>query len=125
MPIRPPHPCAKPGCPNLVSEGQYCTEHAHLAGQRDRERGNSTERGYGGAWPRIRRMALARDPICPLCLLEGRTHISEHVHHLNHDSHDNRAENLLAMCEAHHDSETAGNKKTLALIARVLRERGL
>lgn len=122
MPSRAPHPCAKPGCPNLTNE-RYCTEHAHLNGQADRERGSSSARGYNAAWQRIRLAALTRDPVCPLCRMENVIRPSSPVHHVNGNPKDNRRENLIAMCKEHHDAITQGNAKALDLLERALRQR--
>lgn len=123
MPTKPLHPCAKPGCPNLTSD-YYCSEHTHLA-KREDNRESAAKRGYDHRWRKVRIVALGRDPICPLCAAEGVIRVSEHVHHINRDPHDNRPENLLPMCETHHDQITMGNRRALELLERVLRERGL
>jgi 5-methylcytosine-specific restriction protein A len=59
MPTLPGHPCAHPLCPAIAPAKQrYCTEHK---GHDDKQRGTSTERGYGARWRRIRRAVLRRD----------------------------------------------------------------
>jgi 5-methylcytosine-specific restriction protein A len=59
MPTLPGHPCAHPLCPAIVPAKQrYCTEHK---GHDDKQRGTSTERGYGAHWRRIRANVLRRD----------------------------------------------------------------
>lgn len=57
-------PCAR-GCGALVERG-YCKRcrPAAATAVNERERGSSTARGYGGAWPRARRNYLAQHVTC-------------------------------------------------------------
>jgi 5-methylcytosine-specific restriction protein A len=122
MPNRAPHPCAKPGCAALTHD-RYCAEHAHLAGQADRNRGTAHQRGYTAVWQRIRLTALRRDPLCPLCLLLGKTEASLPVHHVDGNPRNCAADNLIAMCKPHHDAITGGSRQALDLLTRALAKR--
>ena len=50
--------------------------------QAEQQRGNSTERGYDATWRRLRRMVLAEDPLCRLCLERGLIVASREVDHV-------------------------------------------
>ena len=44
---------------------------------------STTERGYGGAWRRLRRLVIARDGgICVACKAEGLIRPGNHVDHI-------------------------------------------
>jgi 5-methylcytosine-specific restriction protein A len=58
MPDAPPRPCPQPGCPALVKSG-YCEAHRPKARK-------TSERGYDGAWRKLRRFKLATDPVCQI-----------------------------------------------------------
>lgn len=68
MPQKTGRPCAKPGCPIIVkgaSASNFCQEHGRQEQRRfDQERGTAAQRGYNSRWRKIRRMQLARSPIC-------------------------------------------------------------
>ena len=70
MPVRPKHPCAHPGCPNLVSSGvKYCDVHISQHPEVTR---SASERGYGRAWQKESRRFLLEHPLCVRCASEGR-----------------------------------------------------
>lgn len=77
---RPLRPCRRPGCPALVRGKPYCPDHqAANDRQRDEQRGNRHQRGYGNAWLRVSRQVLQRDGyICHYCGLPGAT-TADHV----------------------------------------------
>jgi 5-methylcytosine-specific restriction protein A len=64
----PRRPCLEAGCPRLAQPGKArCPEH-HRA--RDRQRGSTTQRGYGHAWQQVARQAIAahranHGDVCP------------------------------------------------------------
>lgn len=63
MPARPPHPCTRPGCGNLVPHGQQCPNH-----ERDANRPNAYQRGYTTRrWRVIRKRFLATHNQCVDC----------------------------------------------------------
>lgn len=68
MPSRALTTCSRPGCPNLVTSGRCdaCTTDA------ERQRGTSTQRGYGKRHrQRFRAAVLDRDVNCVLCIAGG------------------------------------------------------
>ena len=79
----------------------------------DRERQRRQSRGsrpYDRArWKRLRRMVLARDPLCVICLGHGRTESSTHVDHIValKDGGTDSMENLQGLCASCHNRKTA------------------
>lgn len=74
MPMAAPHPCATPGCRELVPRGRArCNAHERMRAARDRERrGSAHERGYTARWQRYRLTFLAQHPLCAECERAGR-----------------------------------------------------
>ncbi|WP_151444282.1 HNH endonuclease [Halomonas lysinitropha] len=112
MPGKPPRPCRAPMCSGKTTERQgYCEEHVHLATgwQRTQQGKNSTERGYGGHWRKLRRVVMQRDGgLCQPCRQAGRITSASAVDHIvpkgegGTDSHDN----LQAICSPCHKAKT-------------------
>jgi 5-methylcytosine-specific restriction enzyme A len=61
MPQRAAHPCAAPGCTELVQSGAWCTNHQPT--QTD-DRPTAHQRGYGAQWQKMRLDHLRREPLC-------------------------------------------------------------
>jgi 5-methylcytosine-specific restriction protein A len=76
--------------------------HHHQQGSRDLRRSSRP-------WGRVRQRILRRDPLCVLCLAEGRTAASEVVDHkiplAQGGTHED--DNLQGLCTACHDRKTA------------------
>jgi 5-methylcytosine-specific restriction protein A len=110
VPRKPPRPCGSPGCPELVEVGtRRCARHeADRHHAIDARRGNSSERGYGAAWQRLRLAFLASNPLCVFCLNVGRITAATVVDHLVPlaDGGTNDVNNLRALCKPHHDART-------------------
>ena len=113
MPIAPPRPCRWPGCPALVHEPRerFCAPHrrAHKrdADRRtDERRPSSARRGYGRTWRELRKAVLASQPLCELCLREGRITPATDVDHIVplRDGGTNDPDNLRPLCRPHHAS---------------------
>ena len=103
MPMRPPHPCSKPGCPTLTDQ-RFCVQHGRQAEQ---ERGSARSkdgRGYGWRWMKVRTMKLRREPMCEEC----RTEAASEVHHIvaKRDGGDDGFENLQSLCKPCHSRKT-------------------
>lgn len=116
MPRKPRHPCAYPGCPELVEAGErYCEAHRKETARqyeqyvRDRE----TKRRYGRAWKRIRDRYISLHPLCEECLKEGRSTLATEVHHRIPlgDGGTNEEKNLEAVCKACHSRIHAKDKR--------------
>src|SRR5438105_4299959 len=82
MPSAILQPCSQPGCRALVQSGR-CEQH-RVQQQRAyaEQRGSSTERGYDGAWRKVRAVKLARNPLCEDCYDIGRVRVADDVHHV-------------------------------------------
>lgn len=102
MPTKIPMYCPEPGCPALTQGGR-CLAHRRA---RERRRGTSAQRGYGGQWRRIRKLVLARDPICRDDSGCGAPSTeADHIKPLRRGgTHD--MSNLRGLCRRHHASAT-------------------
>ena len=102
MPSRASHPCAHPGCPELVKPGErYCAVHLREdRRQQDELRGSSTERGYGMSWRKKRDSFLKANPICERCHRAPATM----AHHIvpKRDGGSDDPINLQALCDMCH-----------------------
>lgn len=107
MPTKPLGPCRAPRCPRRAQPGsRYCAEH-HTAERKayDAERGSSARRGYGHRWRKLRKLILARDPICRICGEQASTDV-DHVVPRRRGGRDTAA-NLQGLCASCHARKTA------------------
>jgi len=107
MPTKPKHPCAWPGCPELVeSVERYCEKHRKQEARRYERyrRDPATRRRYDRRWRKIRYEYMKAHPLCERCLLEGRTVEAREVHHIIPlaDGGTHATENLMALCKSCH-----------------------
>lgn len=78
----------------------------------DKRRGNTTQRGYDGAWQKLRKAFLAEHPYCECddCKGQDGRELAQVVDHIQsiHDRPDLRLawSNLRAMSKRHHDRHT-------------------
>lgn len=114
MPRRALRPCSAPGCPELVRDGRYCKLHTRQEQRRyDKQRGTSTQRGYGANWRRLRKMKLSRNPICedPFGLHKEYDELiqANEVDHIIPKKHGGESEmnNLQSLCKSCHSKKTA------------------
>ena len=109
MPRAAKKPCKKPGCPNLTNGG-YCEAHKSDA-RKDRApdtRPSAQARGYGRRWRRLRKMVLARQPLCEDCIERGQVTPASEVHHIvpRVEGGPDSFENLQALCKPCHSRKT-------------------
>lgn len=103
-------PCLQPGCAELVKSGR-CPRHAKTWRDDAALRGSSTERGIDNAWRKLRAQHVAREPLCVMCLREGKQTPTEIVDHIRPHRGDERLRldprNLQSLCRSHHAQKTA------------------
>ncbi len=106
MPRRPKRPCPEPLCKNLTDGGR-CEEHRQQEQRRyDKERGTSTQRGYGPQWRKLRLMVLNEEPLCRECQRQNKTTPATEVDHIDGDVRNLHRENLQPLCRHHHSQKT-------------------
>jgi 5-methylcytosine-specific restriction protein A len=110
MPIRVQAFCREPGCGKRCAGG-FCADHTRSDPRRrfDELRGSAANRGYGRRHERLRKLVLARDPICmihrPMICLMIST-VADHRIPKSRGGTD-AMENMQGACEPCHDWKTA------------------
>ena len=102
MPRFPDHPCAHPGCPQLVP-------HEHT-GQHPEETRSASSRGYGRRWQKASKAFLRRHPLCAECGRRGRYVAATVVDHITPHRGDSKLfwdeSNWQPLCKRCHDQKT-------------------
>ncbi len=80
MPTRPGRLC--PRCRAIRHTDKCGACGWSLSTWANRARGSRHKRGYDARWVRLRIRKLARDPLCEVCRVAGRTTEATQVHHL-------------------------------------------
>lgn len=112
MPTQAARPCKHRQCNGLV-RGDVCSvcgsQRREKDGAYDGRRGTAAERGYNNNWRKVRRMQLAREPLCFDCKAAGLVTIGAEVHHIRakRDGGNDSFENLMTLCKSHHSQRTA------------------
>ena len=109
MPTSARRICATPGC-NAASDHMHCSHHRTAAAKQhhpDYGRIYHTQR-----WRRLRRIVLARNPLCQACLAAERVTPACDVDHIVPHRGDMimawSLDNLQGLCRACHSRKTAG-----------------
>ena len=78
------------------------------------DRASAALRGYGRVWRRLRRMVLARQPLCGVCLAHGYHVAASQVDHIVPLSAggSNSMANLQGLCAMHHSQKTGRQRFT-------------
>lgn len=108
MPNLPLKNCTKPGCSTLTAGGGRCPAHASKARQiYDQQRATPDKRGYDFRWQKVRRLKIAINPLCQMCMEDGRYVKADIVHHIQtieeHPELRLSMDNLLSVCVQHHE----------------------
>lgn len=104
MPVRPLKACGHPSCKRLVKNG-YCEQHQRPAWQK---RNDSPKRITGRRLQAMRRELFNQQPLCQLCLAEGRTTVAverDHIVALSQGGADDVA-NTQSICASCHDKKS-------------------
>lgn len=86
MPTKSLRQCAVAGCPCLIPIGEiYCSTHRTANFKRfEYTRDKKVKRFYSTkGWENLRKMKLARNPICEVCYVQGKIVPAVIVHHKN------------------------------------------
>lgn len=117
MPARIPRPCRKSGCAGKTTDRSgYCDDHQKTEGswnQWQKAKGNTTQRGYGHDWQKIRQRVIERDNnLCQPCMAAGRLRNADAVDHIKAKAHGgtNAMSNLQAICNECHKGKTASER---------------
>lgn len=108
MPLRPPHPCNKPGCGSLT-QSRFCRAHTtDNTRNYDHRRGSRHARGYGSRWEKARRIHLAEHPLCAMCERANRVTAATVVDHITPHKGDQglfwNRDNWQSLCAHCHSS---------------------
>ena len=108
MPYKPKVPCKHPGCAELVEPGKnFCEKHKSLHPEYIR---SANSRGYSRRWQNARKKFLAENPLCVMCLKEGKYTAAEVVDHITPHRGDAKkfwdVNNWQGLCKKHHDLKT-------------------
>ncbi len=106
LPQKPLRPCNYSGCKELTNS-RFCPEHKKKEQRRyDKQRGTSTERGYGSNWRKVRKMVLAEEPLCRECGRQGRVTAANEVDHIDGNAFNIERVNLQPLCKPCHSKKT-------------------
>ena len=111
MPYAAPRPCPERGCRELITVGQkYCKAHIKSGWAKwQKTQGNTTERGYGAAWRKIRKQVFRRDRgLCQEHFRNDKLKIGTEVDHIVPKSKGGTDElfNLQLLCSECHRLKT-------------------
>ena len=107
MPMLPPRPCTYPSCKEYAAKDGRCETHKRKAWNHTKA---SSERGYGAAWGKARKIVLARDKhLCQVCLVDGIFTLGNEVDHIKPKAlgGTDSPDNLQAICTPCHRKKTA------------------
>jgi 5-methylcytosine-specific restriction enzyme A len=113
MPRKPKKPCSYPRCPELT-ESRYCDAHTkNYDREYERQRGTSTQRGYGANHRRLRKMVLAQEPLCRYCTERGDVEPATELDHIDGNQWNLKWENLQGLCKSCHSRKTVKEQGAL------------
>ena len=114
MAHKAPRPCRFPGCPNTtISDDGYCKTHHSLANQKYKPNTQRTtyQHMYSTRWHKARVSFLRSNPLCTICLSDGRTTPATVIDHITPHKGDYSLfwdeNNWQALCTLCHNKKTA------------------
>lgn len=81
--------------------------------QREHERGNSNQRGYGWHWQQVRKQHLIQEPLCRSCSRRGTVAVAQEVDHVipKCQGGTDDADNLQSLCKPCHWAKSHGERR--------------
>lgn len=113
-------PCRHYGCPKVVksrNQQGYCDDHASQRtgwAKTQSRKGNTTQRGYGHTWRKLRIQVLERDDyLCVQCKANGRLTPATDVDHIVNKASGGTddIDNLQSLCKSCHQTKTLSESK--------------
>ena len=114
---RPQTPCRFPRCAKTtIRKSGYCLTHEKQTSKSyEATRETAVQRGYTGRWNRARKAYLNGNPLCVLCLSEGRTTGANVVDHIKPHKGDQDLfwdeDNWQAVCDLCHRQKSVREDK--------------
>ncbi len=107
-PMKAPKNCSYGRCPNLVPLGtKYCEAHKGQLRKDYPRRHPERQKMYGAQWQKVRKMHLARNP---MCVIEGCNQAATECDHIvDHKGDWDKfydPNNLQSLCKQHHNEKT-------------------
>lgn len=112
MPMLPNSPCTSPRCTHYAVKRGRCDKHQPK--EWNHKGKSSSERGYGKAWRRLRKIVLVADGyMCRMCKEEGVYTKADEVDHITPKSQGgtDAISNLQSICKPHHKQKTLKESK--------------
>jgi len=108
LPSKPPRPCPRPGCGELIEAGDRGCPRHRPKDSIDLHRESSHRRGYDRRWRRKRERVLIEEPVCRIQKLCNGDPAKD-VDHIvaKRDGGTDARENLQGACHACHSWKTA------------------
>lgn len=115
MPKRPPHPCGKPGCPELT-HNRYCEKHqAEANADYDKNQRNKDMKSFYNSvqWYALRKQKLYKDPFCEECRKSGtlvKATAVDHIMEIKDGGNQLDINNLQSLCWSCHSRKTMSER---------------
>ena len=124
MPTRAQRICKYPGCNKVIDYGwsAYCEAHraaqvdnrAKLSKSYDVVRPERHKFYHTARWRRVREAHIKKNPLCVMCLAEGKVTqgvIVDHIVEIQDGGDLTSPDNLQTLCRYHHNFKTSQEKK--------------
>jgi len=108
MPATPSRPCRR--CKRVLTTETYCPDCKAIVTKKRQKQDTrlpASKRGYDWQWSKVRKMKLSINPLCEMCLKEGRATAADTVHHIVEVEQDPSLrldlKNLMSLCRDCHE----------------------
>ena len=104
--------CHYPGCQEWITTGSYCSIHKKAVTRVYEMTRDPMKKAFynSGYWKSLRTAQLDREPLCRVCLREGRVVIGVHVDHVDGNQDNNDFANLQTLCASCHSRKHASEE---------------